>query len=139
VNDATLTIGEVAKLVGVNASAIRYYESIGVLPEPDRDHGQRRYTRDTVWRLQVIDIAKRAGFSLDDARLLLETENGGLTVHEQSRDLGASEVGNTDAGRSRIDDRGLDNLVVTERQHLRTVILTAVQLSIERRERSLPG
>jgi MerR family regulatory protein len=35
VNDATLTIGEVAKLVGLKASAIRYYESIGVLPDPD--------------------------------------------------------------------------------------------------------
>jgi MerR family transcriptional regulator, redox-sensitive transcriptional activator SoxR len=140
VNDATLTIGEVARLVGVNASAIRYYESIGVLPEPERDHGQRRYTRETIWRLQVIDIAKRAGFSLDDARQLLETENGGLLAHEQPHDLAerdstAPELGNTHGGLSRIDDRGLENLVVTQRHHLRAVILTAVQLSNERHRR----
>jgi DNA-binding transcriptional MerR regulator len=163
VNDSTLTIGEVAKLVGINASAIRYYESIGVLPEPDRDHGQRRYTGETVWRLQVIDIAKRAGFSLDDARQLLETENGGLLAHEQphdlaerelpevdalsdpdrdpatgelaSRDRTAPALGDTHRGLSRIDDRGLDNLVATQRHHLRAVILTAVQLSNERHRR----
>jgi MerR family redox-sensitive transcriptional activator SoxR len=131
VNDSTLTIGEVAKLVGVNASAIRYYESIGVLPEPDRDHGQRRYTGETVWRLQVIDIAKRAGFSLDDARQLLETENGGLLAHEQPHDLAERELPEVDA----LSDRGLDNLVVTQRHHLRAVILTAVQLSNERHRR----
>lgn len=37
-----LTIGEVARRAGVAASSIRYYESIGLLPEPDREHGQRR-------------------------------------------------------------------------------------------------
>ena len=39
-----LTIGEVAQRVGLNTSAIRYYEAIGVLPEPERQTGQRRYT-----------------------------------------------------------------------------------------------
>jgi MerR family redox-sensitive transcriptional activator SoxR len=86
-NDATLTIGEVARLVGLRASAIRYYESLGVLPEPERESGQRRYTKETIRRLQVIDIAKRAGFSLDDARVLLAGESDGLPAHEQLRDL----------------------------------------------------
>jgi MerR family redox-sensitive transcriptional activator SoxR len=41
-NDTTLTIGEVARRAGRKTSAIRYYESIGILPEPDRASGQRR-------------------------------------------------------------------------------------------------
>ncbi len=96
-NDPTLTIGEVASLVGLRTSAIRYYESIGVLPEPDREGGQRRYTKETVRRLQVIDIAKRAGFSLDDARLLLAAESDGLPVHEQLRDLARRRLPDVEA------------------------------------------
>jgi len=34
--DATLTIGEVARRAGLKTSAIRYYESVGVLPQPER-------------------------------------------------------------------------------------------------------
>jgi DNA-binding transcriptional MerR regulator len=67
-----LTIGQVAERAGLNASAIRYYEREGLLPAPERQGGQRRYTDETVRRLQVIDIAKRAGFSLDEARMLLD-------------------------------------------------------------------
>jgi MerR family redox-sensitive transcriptional activator SoxR len=96
-NDATLTIGEVAQLVGLRTSAIRYYETIGVLPEPERDSGQRRYTKETVRRLQVIDIAKRAGFSLDDVRLLLQAERDGLPAHEQLRDLAQRKLPDVEA------------------------------------------
>ena len=70
-NDETLTIGQVAKRAGLNASAIRYYEAHGLLPEPPRVSGQRRYGEDTLARLGVIDVAKRAGFTLDDIRVLL--------------------------------------------------------------------
>jgi MerR family transcriptional regulator, redox-sensitive transcriptional activator SoxR len=83
----TLTIGEVAREVGLNTSAIRYYESVGVLPEPERTSGQRRYTTATVQRLHVIDVAKRAGFTLDDVRLLLATSENGAPAHEQMRTL----------------------------------------------------
>ena len=60
------TIGQVAEQAGVAASAIRYYEREGLLPEPERIGGQRRYNEDAVRRLEVIGVAKRAGFSLDD-------------------------------------------------------------------------
>ena len=66
-----LTIGQVAKRAGINSSAVRYYERVGVLPPPQRVSGQRRYGEDTVRRLEVIDIAKRAGFSLEEIGLLL--------------------------------------------------------------------
>ena len=37
----TLTIGQLAQRFGLKTSAIRYYERVAVLPEPDREHGQR--------------------------------------------------------------------------------------------------
>ena len=49
-----LTIGEVARRSGVKASTLRYYESLGVLPEPERVAGQRRYTADVLGRLAVV-------------------------------------------------------------------------------------
>jgi MerR family redox-sensitive transcriptional activator SoxR len=82
VDDATLTIGEVARQVGIRSSAIRYYERVGVLPEPDRLAGQRRYTPETVRRLQVIDVAKRAGFSLEEVRSLLESDRASVSLRQ---------------------------------------------------------
>jgi DNA-binding transcriptional MerR regulator len=52
VHDALL-IGELAKPAGVATSAIRYYEAIGVLPEPYRVSGQRRYGESA---LQVVHV-----------------------------------------------------------------------------------
>jgi MerR family transcriptional regulator, redox-sensitive transcriptional activator SoxR len=95
--ETNLTIGEVAQLVGLKTSAIRYYESVGVLPEPEREHGQRRYNKETVRQLQVIDIAKRAGFSLDEARALLVTEQKGSPAHEQLRELAQRKLPEVDA------------------------------------------
>lgn len=63
-----LTIGEVAARAGVNPSHIRYYEDVGVLPEPERVSGHRRYDEAILQRLSVIDVAQRAGMSLDEIR-----------------------------------------------------------------------
>jgi MerR family redox-sensitive transcriptional activator SoxR len=95
--DATLTIGEVARQVGLNTSAIRYYESIGVLPDPQRSGGQRRYTTEAIQQLHVIDVAKRAGFSLDDARLLLAATDGGEPAYAQLRELARRKLPEVDA------------------------------------------
>jgi MerR family redox-sensitive transcriptional activator SoxR len=51
---------------------IRYYERIGLLPVPERVSGQRRYDQAVLRRLAVIDVAQRAGLSLDEIRGLLE-------------------------------------------------------------------
>jgi MerR family redox-sensitive transcriptional activator SoxR len=67
-----LTIGQVAAKAGVRTSSIRYYESVGVLPEPERVSGQRRYARDVLDRLRFVDVAQRAGFSLGEVREILE-------------------------------------------------------------------
>jgi MerR family redox-sensitive transcriptional activator SoxR len=82
-----LGIGEVARLSGKAPSAIRYYESIGLLPEPVRLSGRRRYPAEVVRSLAVIDTAQRAGLSLDDIRLLLAASDDDASAVEQLRDV----------------------------------------------------
>ena len=65
-----LTIGEVAKRAGIRASAIRYYESVEVLPVPQRVNGRRRYDSRVLERLAVIQIAQQAGFTVAEMRTL---------------------------------------------------------------------
>jgi MerR family redox-sensitive transcriptional activator SoxR len=67
----SLSIGEIAARAGVNASSIRYYESIGLMPEAERVSGQRRYGPDAAQRLATIGIAQQAGFSLAEIGELL--------------------------------------------------------------------
>jgi MerR family transcriptional regulator, redox-sensitive transcriptional activator SoxR len=89
-----LTIGEVARQAGMRASRIRYYESVGVLPVPERISGMRRYHADVVRRLGIIDVAQRVGFTLDEIRELLSTERG--TAHEQLRRLAQRKLPDID-------------------------------------------
>ena len=65
-----LTISEVARRVGLHASAIRYYEQIGLLPRAQRVNGQRRYDATTLYRLAIIQQARQLGFTLDEIRQL---------------------------------------------------------------------
>jgi MerR family transcriptional regulator, redox-sensitive transcriptional activator SoxR len=80
--DDLLTIGDVARQAGINASAIRYYERIGVLPAAERHAGQRRYSPETVGRLRIIAAAKQAGFTLEQTRALLEADADGAADAE---------------------------------------------------------
>lgn len=68
---ALLAIGELAALTGKRPSAIRYYEQAGLLPPPVRVAGRRRYHRETVRTLAVIDTAQRASLTLDEIKMLL--------------------------------------------------------------------
>src|ERR1700730_13578065 len=65
-----LTISEVARQVGLQASAIRYYEQIGLLPPAQRMSGQRRYDTTSLYPLAIIQWARRLGFTLDEIRRL---------------------------------------------------------------------
>lgn len=78
-----LRIGEVAVRAGIRTSSIRYYESVGVLPEPDRIAGQRRYSSEILTRLRFIGVAQNAGFSLEEIRELLGDSGGAPTANPQ--------------------------------------------------------
>ncbi len=66
-----LGISDVAERADLRASAIRYYESVGLLPKPRRVSGQRRYDPGVLDRLAVIQLAQEAGFTLKEIRTLL--------------------------------------------------------------------
>jgi MerR family redox-sensitive transcriptional activator SoxR len=93
--DTTWRIGEVAQRAGVKTSLIRYYEDIGLLPEPGRVSGQRRYDQSVLRRLAVIDVAQRAGMSLGEIRLLVE--HGTDPIAGQLRELAARKLPEIDA------------------------------------------
>jgi MerR family redox-sensitive transcriptional activator SoxR len=80
-----LAIGEVAERAGMSTSRIRYYEGRGVLPEPERAAGQRRYGEDVLRRLAIIDAAQRVGFTLEEIRDLLGSRD--QPAHERLRQL----------------------------------------------------
>jgi MerR family redox-sensitive transcriptional activator SoxR len=65
-----MLIGEIARQAGLRPSAIRYYESIGVLPRPDRVSGQRRYDPSVQTLLQLIQAGKSAGFTIAEIKTL---------------------------------------------------------------------
>lgn len=65
-----LTISDVARQVGLQASAIRYYEQIGLLPRAQRVSGQRRYDSTALYRLAIIQHARQLGFTLEEIRQL---------------------------------------------------------------------
>ena len=68
----SLTIGAVAKRVGVAIDTIRYYEREGLLPEPQRRaSGYRSYGDGTIVQLRFIRRAKDLGFTLEEIRELL--------------------------------------------------------------------
>jgi MerR family redox-sensitive transcriptional activator SoxR len=96
-NNDTFTIGQLAQRFALKTSAIRYYEANGVLPEPARVNGQRRYGPDAVRRMEVLQIAKRAGFSLDEARVLLQSAERGTPAFESLRELSARRLPEVEA------------------------------------------
>jgi MerR family redox-sensitive transcriptional activator SoxR len=82
-----LSIGEVARLSGKAASAIRFYEKSGLIAEPARVSGRRRYPADVVRSLAVIETGRRAGLTLEEIRLLLQSNPRDATSVELLRDV----------------------------------------------------
>ena len=67
-----MRIGELAELVGVNPKTVRYYEGIGLLPDPERRRsGYRDYTEDDVERLRFVKTAQRLNLALSEISEIL--------------------------------------------------------------------
>jgi MerR family transcriptional regulator, redox-sensitive transcriptional activator SoxR len=93
--DDKLRIGQVAEQAGRRKSAIRYYEEIGLLPQPQRVAGQRVYDRSVLRRLALIDVSQRAGLSLDEIRELLDA--GSAPVSDQLQALARRKLPEVEA------------------------------------------
>lgn len=89
-----MRIGDLASKASVNPKTIRYYESIGLLPEPDRTHaGYRAYTESDTDRLVFIKTAQRLGLRLDEIREILALRYQGERPCGYVRDTLRRQVG----------------------------------------------
>lgn len=67
-----LSIGQLAKNVGVNIQTIRYYERIALIPQPQRkESGYRQYNTGDVQKIKFIKKAQELGFTLKEIKDLL--------------------------------------------------------------------
>ena len=83
-----MKIGELAHGAGVSTKTIRYYEDIGVLPEPGRSaNGYREYQPYDVDRLTFIRDAQATGLTLSEIASILELRGRGESTCHHVMDL----------------------------------------------------
>ena len=99
---ADLTIGEVARQAGIEASAIRFYETVGLLPKPARRGGQRRYTEAILDRLALLERAKQCGFTLEEIRRLFNGLRDGAALSVRWEKLAQMKIEELDRQVERI-------------------------------------
>ena len=72
-----MTIGALAREASVNVETIRYYQRIGLIPQPPRAYGSvRRYGEKDLARVRFVRAAQRLGFNLEEVGLLLRLADG---------------------------------------------------------------
>lgn len=85
----TLTVSDVARDSGASASAVRFYETHGLIAAARTPGNQRRFDTDAACRVKVARVAQRIGLTITEIRALLAAlpANPG---HDDSRQLQAS-------------------------------------------------
>ena len=91
-----LTIGEIAQRSGFRASAIRYYERLGILPAARRVSGQRRYSAGVLDRLAVIQFTRLTGFTLKEIKQLFHGFTDGTPASARWQKLARSKLAEID-------------------------------------------
>ncbi len=99
-----LSISEVARRAGIRASAIRYYESIHLLPAPRRSAGRRRYSPDVLRRLSFIQVAQAAGLTIAEMQTLLNELDDDTPLSERWHTLARQKMAELDALMSKVQD-----------------------------------
>jgi MerR family transcriptional regulator, redox-sensitive transcriptional activator SoxR len=87
-----MKIGELASRTGLNASAIRYYERMGLLAAPYRTGGQRRYPEEAIYRILLIQFAGDMGFTLAEIKIFLSGLRDNSPVGPRWRKLAAHKI-----------------------------------------------
>lgn len=116
-----LPIGEVARQVGLRPSAVRYYESLGLLPAPRRVNGRRRYGPEAVRQLALLQFARRAGFSLAQMRTLFNGFAPGTAPRAQFDALAHGKLRELDA-------------VIAQAQHMQQLLTAGLACGCVRLE-----
>ena len=91
----SLTIGNLARAGGVGVETIRFYQRRGLLDQPDRAGGVRRYDARSVQRLCFIRAAQAAGFTLNEIGELLQLD--AATDRARARAMALDRVAAIDA------------------------------------------
>lgn len=93
-----MKIGELAELAGVSAKTVRYYESIGLLSDPERTASNYRdYGRDAAERLRFIRDSQAAGLTLAEIGSILDMKDAGQSTCAHTRDLVHRHLSEIDA------------------------------------------
>lgn len=71
-SEELLTVGEMSRRTGVAASALRFYEDLGLIASRRTVGNQRRYPRHMIRRVSLISVAKRLGIPLSDVQSAFE-------------------------------------------------------------------
>ncbi|MFV2001643.1 MAG: helix-turn-helix domain-containing protein [Paracoccaceae bacterium] len=101
---------DLSRRAGCNLETIRYYEGVGVMPEPDRTAaGHRIYDHTHVARLRFVMRARELGFTLAQVRELLKLVDGGLHTCAEVQVLGEEKLADV---RARIADlQGIEKVL----------------------------
>src|SRR3569833_2924519 len=92
-----MSIGEVSRHAGIQASAIRYYERMGVLPKPSRTNGRRRYDASVLEWLSLLALAREAGFTIAEIKRLTAGFKPGALPAARWRELATRKLEQIDA------------------------------------------
>jgi MerR family mercuric resistance operon transcriptional regulator len=96
------TIGEAARLSGINIETIRYYEREGIVPAPDRTAGGRRvYRTDQIQTLLFVKRCRDLGFPLSDVRAMLALRTADNDQCDEVRSISERHIANV---RDKISD-----------------------------------
>lgn len=115
-NERSLRIGEFAAEFDLNPKTIRYYEEIGLLPEPNRSPaGYRLYGEVDCQRLRFILKAKAIGLSLEEIGEILTVRDRGETPCEHVRALLDSKIAEVDQQRKALLDFRRDLVALRKR------------------------
>ena len=98
-----MRIGELARKAGIRSSAIRFYERAGVLPRASRQNGQRDFTPEAELYLAVIDVARRAGFTIAEIRIFFQGFPEGIPASARWRRLAQKKYNELDLLISRME------------------------------------
>ena len=91
--ETTLTIGQLSEQSGVSPKTIRYYEEVGLLPEPKRTaNGYRCYDLRSVHILRFVGRARELGFPMQDIQDLLALWNDKRRKSSQIRAIAESHL-----------------------------------------------
>lgn len=93
-----LFIGDIADRLKVNPRTIRYYEKIGILPNPARtESGYRTYTERSIERLEFIRRAKALNLRLDEIKEILVLYDKGQAPCVRTRAFISNKIAEIEA------------------------------------------